>query len=72
MRIDFKQLAKIEKQYFNSNQNVSLDVLRTMLDQVIGRFDVGLEKDNTIAVESLKELGVLKDDSIKPVQQLNS
>ena len=62
MIIDFKQLAKIEKQYRSNDQLVSLDVLRVMLDQVIGRYDVGLGVDNKIATKTLKELGILKDD----------
>ena len=72
MRIDFKQLAKIEKQYVANGQHVSLDVLRVMIDQVIGRYDVGLGIDNKIAIETLKELGVLKDDDKTNVELLKS
>jgi len=77
MKIDFKQLAKAEKQCAN-NGNISLHTLQLMIDQVLTSSitdTMGLEysKPIAIAMTTLKELGILKDDNDTPkVQQLNS
>ena len=70
MKIDFKQLAKVEKQYAANNQLISLNVLRTMINQLIDGNKSVIE--NKTVIESLKDLGILKDDAIKEIQQLNS
>jgi len=72
MIIDFKQLAKIEKQYAMNNQQIALNTLQTLIDQAIGRYATGLELDNTVAIETLSELGILKETNKPKPQQLNS
>lgn len=74
MRIDFKQLAKIEKQYAMNNQRVSLNTLQTMVDQVLAHnpLDVTNTSQIHISLETLKELGILKDDTKSNVELLKS
>ena len=73
MIIDFKQLAKMEKTYNQNNQHVSLNTLQAMIDQVMGRHDIGgLEVNHDIATETLKELGILKETNKSNVELLKS
>lgn len=78
MKIDFKQLAKLEKLYAESENILALNTLQAMLDSVLNnnRFidSSGLEHTsvNQIAVNTLKDLKILKEDKEKEVQQLNS
>jgi ABC-type histidine transport system ATPase subunit len=76
VRIDFKQLAKIEKQYAMNNQHVSLSTLQTMVDQILSiNYDMmgtKIDVSGTIAFATLQELGILKEDNKTNVQQLNS
>jgi hypothetical protein len=79
MKIDFKQLAKLEKQYKMNDNHVTLNTLQSMVDQVMaynpndtGSF-LSREGNITLAIETLKELGVLKDEpAAQKVIQLNS
>ena len=75
MKIDFKQLAKIEKQYQLSDNPISLNTLQSMVDQVIAyNTNSILSKEGNIAlsVETLKDLGILMNDNQKDVQMLKS
>ena len=73
MKIDFKQLAKVEKQFRMGESNISLNTLQTMVDLVLNPNvdSVGVPSSNiALAMTTLRELGILKDEGA--VQQLNS
>jgi hypothetical protein len=73
MKIDFKQLAKVEKQFRIGDSNISLNTLQTMVDLVLNpNVDaMGVPSSNIVlAMTTLRELGILKDEGA--AQQLNS
>lgn len=73
MKIDLKQLSKLEKQFRNNDQHVSLNTVQSMIELILGFNETSfkLAPDNIkMAITTLKELGIYKDES--EVKQLNS
>jgi hypothetical protein len=78
MRIDLKQLAKVEKDY--QGNTVAYNSLQTMMNTVLCNWDIsptGIQQDSVsislqVAINTLRELKILRDEKDKPVQQLNS
>jgi len=73
MKINFSNLKKIEKQLSSAGNSVSINVMQKMLkvvleERIIGE---GSTLGYLLAVNTLKDMGILEDDT-KPVQQLNS
>ena len=71
MRLNLKNLAKIEKQCRINDNHVSLNTIQQMLDVVLAehKSDTGYE----LALNTLVDLGVIEDVEIKKeVKQLNS
>jgi len=72
MKIDFKKLQKVEKEYHYDNP-VCQNTLQTMVDLVLSNPGVGESLSYVLAVKTLTDLGILVEDVEKPkVQQLNS
>ena len=73
MKIDFKQLAKVEKQYRYDNP-VCCNTLETMVNLVLSDnpADVTSNKPGNLAlaITTLADLGILKNEGA--TQQLNS
>lgn len=72
MKLDLKQVAKLEKQYRYDNP-VAANTLQTMIDIVLGYSENSykLAPNNVqLALTTLKELGIIKEGN--EVQQLNS
>ena len=73
MKIDIKQLAKIEKEYRYDNP-ISCNSLQTMVDIILSYNNTGADAtfppNVLVAMNTLKELKILKDEN--SVQQLNS
>jgi len=75
MRIDLKQLAKIEKQYRINDNHVTMNTVQTMIDVILSNTISPPDPfplNYIIASQTLKELGILVDNNFKKVQQLNS
>jgi exonuclease V gamma subunit len=78
MRIDLKQLAKVEKDY--QGNTVAYNSLQTMMNTVLCNWDISptdIQQDSVsislqVAINTLRELKILRDEKDKPVQQLNS
>lgn len=74
MKIDLKQLSKLEKQYRFDNP-VALNTLQTMVDIVLhyneATYSTATENVK-LALTSLKELGVITYEASLSAQQLNS
>lgn len=74
MKIDFKQLAKIEKQYRWDNP-ICGNSLQSMVNLILSNdntIDAANSPNFLLAFTTLKELGILKTDDSKEIQQLNS
>lgn len=74
MKIDLKQLAKLEKQYRFDNP-VALNTLQSMVDIVLqyNEASYALAPNNVeLALTTLKELGVITYEASLSAQQLNS
>jgi hypothetical protein len=75
MKIDFKQLAKLEKYYSENGNELALNTIKTMLKQVLCKNScidfLGLEHStNTIAINTLIDLKILKEDKDKKEPEL--
>lgn len=73
MKLDLKKLAKIEKEYCENP--VAVNSLQTMVDIVLhfNETTYRLAPNNvSLAITTLKGLGIIKETETPEVQQLNS
>ena len=74
MKIDLKQIAKLEKQYRFDNP-VALNTLQSMVEIVLHYNEASYElapNNVKLALTTLKELGVISEQSTPATKQLNS
>ena len=73
MKLDFKKLQKIEKEYRQNGNSVCLSSLQTLVDLILTNEGTPLSElplNYTIAYKTLEDLGIIINDA--KVQQLNS
>lgn len=74
LKFNFEKLSEVEEKY--KNNGISIDTLQRMVELVMDpRIDPMLEKNNSarqLALNTLKELGIISETKNKKIKQLNS
>jgi len=71
MKINLEKIQELEEKYINNP--IAYDTLRNLINVILTHnndYGLGISKDYSVAITTLKELGIITED--KKPKQLNS